>query len=81
MSKNRYKLFFSWQSEDTKSRKVLEKSLQDTIKTLEDKGIVLEIDHSTLGESGLPSIDQTILRKIDSCDIFLVHPTFRVIVY
>ena len=75
MSKNRYKLFFSWQSEDTKSRKVLEKSLQDTIKTLGDKGIVLEIDHSTLGESGLPSIDQTILRKIDSCDIFLADIT------
>lgn len=75
MSKNQYKLFFSWQSEDTKSRKVLEKSLQDTIKTLGNKGIVLEIDHSTLGESGLPSIDQTILRKIDSCDIFLADIT------
>lgn len=75
MSKNRYKLFFSWQSEDTKSRKTLEKSLQDAIDTLRDKGIMLEIDHSTLGESGMPSIDQTILRKIDSCDIFLADIT------
>lgn len=43
MSKNRYKLFFSWQSEDTKSRKVLEKSLQDTIKTLGAKVLCLKL--------------------------------------
>lgn len=38
-------------------------------------GINLEIDLSTLGESGMPSIDQTILRKIDACDIFLADIT------
>ena len=42
---------------------------------LDDRGIRLEIDHSTLGESGMPSIDQTILRKIDACDIFLADVT------
>lgn len=70
-----YKLFFSWQSEDKKSRKTLDVALQNVVDTLDDRGIRLEIVHSTLGESGMPSIDQTILRKIDACDIFLADVT------
>lgn len=70
-----YKLFFSWQSEDKKSRKTLDVALQNAVEALDDRGIRLEIDHSTLGESGMPSIDQTILRKIDACDIFLADVT------
>lgn len=70
-----YKLFFSWQSEDKKSRKALDLALQNAVDALKDKGISLKIDHSTLGESGMPSIDQTILRKIDDCDIFLADVT------
>ena len=70
-----YKLFFSWQSEDKKSRKTLDVALQNAVDALDDRGIRLEIDHSTLGESGMPSIDQTILRKIDACDIFLADVT------
>ena len=70
-----YRLFFSWQSEDKKSRKTLDVALQNVVDTLDDRGIRLEIDHSTLGESGMPSIDQTILRKIDACDIFLADVT------
>lgn len=72
---HQYKLFFSWQSEDKKSRKALDVALQNAVDALNDKGIRLEIDHSTLGESGMPSIDQTILRKIDACDIFLADVT------
>lgn len=72
---SQYKVFFSWQSEDKKSRKTLDVALQNAVEALNDKGIRLEIDHSTLGESGMPSIDQTILRKIDACDIFLADIT------
>lgn len=76
MSKTRsYKLFFSWQSEDVKSKSVLEAALNVAVESLETKGVKLVIDYSTLGESGMPSIDQTILRKIDSCDIFLADIT------
>ena len=70
-----YKVFFSWQSEDKNSRKTLDAALQNAVETLNDRGIRLEIDYSTLGESGMPSIDQTILRKIDACDIFLADVT------
>ena len=45
-----YKLFFSWQSEDKKSRKTLDVALQNAVDTLDDRGIRLEIDRSTLGE-------------------------------
>lgn len=75
MMNNRYKVFFSWQSEDTKSRQTLDIALQNAVDALSNRGIRLEIDHSTLGESGIPSIDQTILRKIDACDIFLADVT------
>lgn len=72
-----YTIFYSWQS-DTKdsSRKIIEKALAEAKKKLLDnKGVSIEIDHSTLGECGMPSIDQTILRKIDNCDIFLCDLT------
>ena len=70
-----YKLFFSWQSDDNESRKLLEKALDSARMSLGLQGVKLEIDHSTLGVSGMPSIDQTILRKIDACDIFLADVT------
>lgn len=72
-----YTIFYSWQS-DTRdgSRKIIEKALSIAKEELqEDNGISIEIDHSTLGKSGMPSIDQTILRKIDNCDIFLCDLT------
>ncbi len=43
-----YKLFFSWQSEDKKSRKTLDVALQNAVDALDDRGIRLGIDHSTL---------------------------------
>lgn len=76
MSKT-YTVFYSWQS-DTKdgSRKIIEKALSNAKQELREyEGISIEIDHSTLGKSGMPSIDQTILRKIDNCDIFLCDLT------
>lgn len=76
MSKT-YTVFYSWQS-DTKdgSRKIIENALSNAKEKLkENNGISIEIDHSTLGKSGMPSIDQTILRKIDNCDIFLCDLT------
>lgn len=75
MKAHHYRVFYSWQSEDNKSRKALDLALESSKETLKQKGIDLEIDHSTLGESGTPSIDQTILRKIDACDIFLADIT------
>lgn len=75
MRKNHYKLFFSWQSDVAESRKILSLALDVAVEELRSDGINLEVDHSTLGEVGMPSIDQTILRKIEECDIFLADIT------
>ena len=69
-----YTIFYSWQS-DTKdsSRKIIEKALAEAKKKLLDnKGISIEIDHSTLGECGMPSIDQTILKRLTTVTFFYV---------
>ena len=73
--KTQYKIFYSWQSDDKSSQNTLNIALQNAVDDLSDKGIRIDIDYSTLGESGMPSIDQTILRKIDACDIFLADIT------
>ena len=71
-----YTLFFSWQSEDKKSRSLIDMALESAVTAIKNRmGVEIEIDHSTLGESGMPSIDQTILKKIDECDIFLADVT------
>lgn len=75
MLTKKYTLFYSWQSDDTRSRKILNGALKALKQSLAQRRIELIIDSSTLGESGMPSIDQTILRKIDACDIFLADIT------
>lgn len=77
MSKpKKYSLFFSWQSDEKKSRRILDSALLVAKEELEkNEGILLEIDHSTLGETGMQYIDQVILRKIDNCDLFLADVT------
>jgi len=71
-----YKVFFSWQSDEKKSRHILEVALKNACDELKRKeGIKLVIDHSTLGSIGMQYIDQTILRKIDKCDLFLADVT------
>ena len=72
----KYTIFFSWQSDEKKSRQLLESALLVAKKDLEkNEGILVEKDHSTLGETGMQSIDQVILRKIDNCDLFLADVT------
>ena len=75
MLTKKYTLFYSWQSDDPKSRKILDEALKALKRNLAQRRIELTIDSSTLGESGMPSIDQTILHKIDTCDIFLADIT------
>ena len=43
-----YKLFFSWQSEDKKSRKTLDVALQNAVEALNDRGIGTQLVVNTL---------------------------------
>lgn len=75
--KKEYTIFYSWQSDSKdKSRNIIDKALKQAVDALKKKyGVQVRIDHSTLGTAGMPSIDQTILRKIDACDIFICDLT------
>ena len=77
LKKKSYTIFFSWQS-DTKSKEsdIISHALDAAAEFIKrDYGYQINIDHSTLGDSGMPNITQTIMRKIDDCDIFLCDLT------
>jgi len=73
------RLFYSWQSdiESALCRRFIASALDaaaDRLKT--ERGIDLVIDSDTTGVSGTPKITDTILKRIDACDIFLTDMTF-----
>lgn len=70
------KIFYSWQSDlpNRTNRGFIEKALTNAVKAIRnDESIAVEpvIDRDTLGVSGTPNIPQTILQKIDECDVFV----------
>lgn len=74
-----YKIFYSWQSDREK------KCCKDFIRIAADiaaakvstrLGVPISVDSDTEGVAGTPPINETILRKIDECDIFLADMTF-----
>lgn len=71
-----FKLFFSWQSDDNKTKKIIldaiHKAVHD-IKVFHNYSIIVE--ESTSNTPGSPQIVETILGKIDSCDIFIADVT------
>jgi len=72
MSINKIKIFYSWQSDlpGKDSRNIIHNSIQDAVKSLKDV-VDIEADRDTKGKFGSPDIAQTILSKIDECDIFI----------
>jgi len=74
----RVMVFYSWQSDrDQKScRYLIAEALKVAGEQLKSHDIDLVIDHDTLNEPGMPEITDTILRKIESCDVFLPDLTF-----
>lgn len=77
MAKRKYTIFYSWQSDTpSKERKLIDAALDKACdRILRERGIELVLDESTLGESGMPSITETVLRKIDDSEIFLCDLT------
>ena len=72
-----YKVFFSWQSDTKgKERAIIEHALKQAKDEIKNQyGYEIEIDHSTLGEVGMPTIEVALLRKIDKSDIFICDIT------
>ncbi len=74
----RLSLFYSWQSDrDSKlCRKFIQQGLERAAEIVADRDIELVIDSDTKGVPGTPPISDTILQKIEACDIFLGDMTF-----
>ena len=84
--RNQYVIFYSWMSDrpDSQNRKYIQKILKKDAKRIEKElGITITIDSDSRGEDGSTSIEETILKKISNCDIFVgditpVSPRFSI---
>lgn len=76
MSKTKFTIFFSWQSDLKGNKKIIKDSLlAECQKQKEKNGYQLEIDEATRNLPGSPKIEDAILKKISSADIFVCDIT------
>lgn len=76
MSKTKFTIFFSWQSDLKGNKKIIKDSLlAECQKQKEKNGYHLEIDEATRNLPGSPKIEDAILEKIASADIFVCDIT------
>lgn len=72
-------VFYSWQSDLSKTRNKIESAIKKAIKVVEKLEVDFELevnfDRDTKGKTGSPDIAQTILQKISLCDIFICDIT------
>jgi hypothetical protein len=73
--------FYAWQSDTSEqfNRKFIQIALEDAAKRIREDSAIdvdLVVDYDTAGIPGTPPITDTILKKIDSCDIFIPDVTF-----
>jgi len=83
-----FKIFYAWQSDTPKGHNdviiklAIKKALEEIYSDINTHGGIEAsprpptLDHDTKDVSGSPNIIQTILRKIDACDIFIGDVTF-----
>jgi hypothetical protein len=67
-------IFYSWQSEDSKTHNFINKALKGAIKDINEGGehnIPIVLDRDTKDVIGSPHIVSTILGKIDACEVFV----------
>src|SRR5262249_25003589 len=69
-------IFYSWQSDLPRSRNhdFIQECLEEAVAQIAGEpgvGIVPRIDRDTQGEPGSPAIADTILEKINNCDMFV----------
>ena len=79
MKQKRHTIFYSWQSDDKKSKNFIEKCLKHAIATLEGDPTLdfrPELDDSTKGKMGAIEIPTTVTEKIDNCDVFVADLSF-----
>lgn len=73
MNKQKFTIFFSWQSENKEENKyAINNCLKKISKVFQKEGLYeIGLDEGTIRTSGSPHITTTIFKKIDKCDIFV----------
>lgn len=74
-----FTLFYSWQSWTNRARNMnfIEAALEQVREELEtEEGLIIQIDRDTKDVPGIPPIADTILKKINECDVFLADMTY-----
>ena len=71
-------IFLSWQSDLGETRNIIRDALDKVVKNL-NRDVTLEealrVDENTAGVAGWPEITQTILEKIEGCEVFIADIT------
>ncbi|MED9799907.1 MAG: nucleotide-binding protein [Prevotella sp.] len=76
MSKEKFTVFFSWQSDIKSNRKIIQDSIAAACQIQKEKyGYEVEMDESTWNLPGSPSIEDAVLRKIAEADIVVCDIT------
>lgn len=65
-----YRIFYSWQSDNTKAKDLLQQALDEVKNQLKGNGIAVEIEQGG-GGCGFISIEDSVRIKIRRCDIFV----------
>lgn len=74
--RNKFTIFYSWQSDIKGNRNFINKCIEKAVKEVKKKHktefeLEINLDRDTKNKSGSPNISDTILRKIEECDIFI----------
>lgn len=65
-----YKIFYSWQSDDSEARSIIRKGIKTAIAALKKERISIEMTEGG-GGLGFVSIEDAVRMKIQQCDIFI----------
>lgn len=74
-----FTIFYAWQSDRPSAlcRHFIAKALEAAAQRVgEQHGVQIRVDSDTQGVPGTPPVSETILQKIDACDVFLADLTF-----
>lgn len=64
-------LFYSWQSDNKDSKRIIDSALNKVKEELKEEGIVLRVDQDTRDREGTENIDSSVLDRIQKADLFL----------
>lgn len=69
-------MFFSWQSDTKGNKGIIKESLKAACQLASEKyGCEILVDEATRDVPGMPKIEDTVLEKIDNCDVFVCDIT------